>query len=238
MALGSKPSCKAEPVMPVPAGFDYDRWLGPAPWAPYTPKRCHWNFRWIFDYSGGQVTDIGAHDIDIAHWGMGADHTGPTEVSGTGVFPREGLWNTATDFEFECTYAGGVALAVDSGRKYRSGVRFIGDDGWVHLTRSGIKTSPKELLRETIGPDEIHLAAPRGNHRQGHRRNFLDCIRTREPTITPIEVGHRSVTVAHLGNIAMLLGRKIRWDPKGERILGDPAASAMLSRSIREPWHL
>ena len=226
-----------QPDMPVPEGFDYDRWLGPAPWAPYTEKRCHWNFRWILDYSGGQVTDWGAHHIDIAHWGMDADATGPVEVVGSGDFPT-GLWNAAVTYRFTCTYANGVILEVASNNFLKQGVRWIGDAGWIHVTRAGLDAHPKALLKEELGPDEIHLPRPPGDHRQGHRRDFLRCISTRGKPITPIEVGHRSVTVAHLGNIAMLTGRKIRWDPKREKILDDPTAERMLRRPMRAPWHM
>lgn len=226
-----------QPVMPVPDGFDYEMWLGPAPWAAYTEKRCHWNFRWILDSSGGQVTDWGAHHIDIAHWGMGCDDTGPEEVAGTGMFPADGLWNAAVDYDFQCRYAGGVTMHVGSNNHYRQGVRFAGDRGWVHITRSGLDASAKSLLTEKIGPEEIHLARPSGDHRQGHRRDFLDCVKSRARTIAPVEVGHRSVIPAHLGNIAMILGRKIRWDAEREVILNDPAASRMLGRTLRSPWH-
>ncbi len=226
-----------QPAMPVPDGLDYDMWLGPAPRAAYTEKRCHWNFRWILDYSGGQVTDWGAHHIDIAHWGMGCDETGPEEVAGAGLFPADGLWNAAVDYDFTCTYAGGVTMRVASNNHCRQGVRFVGDRGWVHITRSGLDASPKSLLKEKIGPDEIHLARPSGDHRQGHRRDFLDCVKSRARTIAPVEVGHRSVIPAHLGNIAMILGRKIRWDPEREVILDDLPAGRMLSRPMRSPWH-
>ncbi len=225
-----------QPVMSIPDGFDYEMWLGPAPWAPYTEKRCHWNFRWIMDYSGGQVTDWGGHHIDIAHWGMGCDETGPVKVVGRGIFPKDGLWNTAVDYNFECTYGNGVTLHVGSNNHYLQGVRFIGDRGWVHVTRSGLDANPKRLLKEKIGPEEVHLARPSGNHRQGHRRDFLDCVKTRAQTISPIDVGHRSATVTHLGNIAMLLGRALRWDPKREQIINDPSASRMLGRAMRSPW--
>jgi len=226
-----------QPVMPVPEGFDYEMWLGPAPWAPYTEKRCHWNFRWILDTSGGQVTDWGAHHIDIAHWGMGCDDTGPEEVAGAGVFPADGLWNAAVDYDFSCTYADGVTMRVASNNHCRQGVRFAGDRGWVHITRGGLDASPKSLLKEKIGPEEIHLARPAGDHRQGHRRDFLDCVKSRAKTIVPVEVGHRSAIPAHLGNIAMKLGRKIRWDAEREVIVNDPTASRMLGRPMRSPWH-
>ena len=227
-----------QPVMPVPDGFDYQIWLGPAPLAPYTEKRCHWNFRWILDYSGGQVTDWGAHHIDIAHWGMNCDDTGPVEVAGKGVFPDDGLWDAAVDYDFECTYGNGLVMRVASNNHCPQGVRFIGDDGWVHVTRSGVKTDPPDLRKAKIGPDDIHLPRPAGDHRQGHRRDFLDCVKTRKTTISPAEIGQRSATVAHLGNIAMILGRRIRWDPKHEQVLNDPSASRMLDRAMRSPWRL
>jgi len=225
-----------QPVMPVPEGFDYDLWLGPAPWAPYTEKRCHWNFRWIGDYSGGQVTDWGAHHIDIAHWGMGADDTGPVRVAGKAEYPSEGLYDTAVRYDFTCEYAGGVTLRVAGNDVLPQGVRFLGDDGWVHVTRGTLSAQPKQLLRTRLGPEEIHLPRPPGDERQGHRADFLHCVRTRHETITPIEAGHRSIAVAHLGNIAMRLGREIRWDPAAERVLGDDEANRMLSRPLREPW--
>jgi len=238
VGLGSRDSIGPQPVMPVPEGFDYEMWLGPAPWVLYTEKRCHWNFRWILDYSGGQVTDLGAHHIDIAHWGMGADDTGPIKIEGRGAFPTDGLWNTATTFCFECKYANGVTMKVSSDESYGKGVRFIGDEGWVFVSRSELKADPERLLKEKIGPEEVHLSKPSGDNRQGHRRNFLDCVKTRAETISPVEVAHRSVTIAHLGNIAMLLGRKIRWDPQTEQIVGDATGSRMLSRAMRAPWHM
>ena len=227
-----------QPVMPVPDGFDYDMWLGPAPCAAYTEKRCHWDFRWILDYSGGQVTDWGAHHIDIAHWGMDCDDTGPVEVYGKGIFPEDGLWDAAVDYDFTCLYENGLVMRVASNNHIPQGVRFIGDNGWVYVTRSGLTTDPPELRQTKIGPNEVHLARPGGDHRQGHPRDFLDCVKARKTPITPVEIGHRSATVAHLGNIAMILGRKIRWDPKREQIINDDSATRMLSRTLRSPWHL
>jgi len=236
VGLPLTPTCGPQPPMAVPKGFDYDRWLGPAPWAPYTEKRCHWNFRWILDYSGGQLTDAGAHDIDIAHWGMGADGTGPIEVEGKGEFP-DGLWDAATRYRFECRYPDGLPqLLVGSSNHFRGGTRWVGEKGWIHVDRDRMTAEPRSLLKEQIGPDEIHLASPAEGHRQGHRRNFLDCVRSRQEPITPIEIGHRSITVAHLGNIAMRLGRRIRWDPEHEQIRGDAEAARMLAKPMREPW--
>jgi len=238
---GGKPvvdHIEAQALMPVPDELDYQMWLGPAPWAAYTEKRCHWNFRWIMDYAGGQVTDWGAHHIDIAHWGMGCDDTGPVEVEGKGLFPEDGLWDAAYDYDFACRYDNGVTMYVGSTNHYAQGVRFIGSAGWIHITRSGLKASSRHLLKEKIGPNEIHLAKPAGVHRQGHRRDFLDCIKSRARTVTPVEIGHRSATVAHLGNIAMMHARRIRWDPTAEQIIGDLSAERRLGRATRSPWHI
>jgi predicted dehydrogenase len=212
---------------PVPEGFDYDLWLGPAPWAPYTFNRCHWNFRWNLDYSGGNVTDWGAHMIDMAHWGMGCDDTGPVEIEGRGTWPpRQDLWNAATAFEFTCTYANGVKLIVTSGGPNR----FEGSAGSVDLAGA---TNPASLATSEIGPNEIHLYESRSQH-----GNFIECVKSRARTAAPVETAHRSISVAHLGNIAMLTGHKLRWDPAREEIVGDEAASRLLGRPKREPWRV
>ena len=223
-------------IDPVPDGFDYDFWLGAAPWAPYNKNRTHWNFRWILDYSGGQLTDWAAHHVDIAHWGMGTEYTGPVEITqAEGKFPRTGLWNAATEYHFVCRYANGVTVDIGNNTRpqNKQGVRFEGTDGWVFISRSEIDAEPKSLLTSLIGRDEIHLYRS-----DNHWGNFIDCVRSREQTITPIEVAHRSISVAHLGNIAMRLGRDIKWDPDNEAIVGDPEAARMLDRSMRSPWNL
>jgi predicted dehydrogenase len=220
-----------KPPVPVPDGFDYDFWLGPAPWAPYFAEKCHWNFRWQFDYSGGQVTDWGAHHCDIGQWGNGTEYTGPTEVWGSGKFPDNGPWNTATEYQFFAKYPNGAVMDVSS--RYPNGVRFEGTEGWVFVSREKIEAEPQSLLRSTIGPNEIHLYESRN-----HTRNFVECVLTRRPTIAPIEVAHRSITIAHLGNIAMLTGRKIKWDPDKEQIVGDAEANRMLGRAMQAPWRI
>ncbi|MFP4058419.1 MAG: gfo/Idh/MocA family oxidoreductase, partial [Candidatus Brocadiia bacterium] len=193
---------------------------------PYTHKRCHWTFRWILDYSGGQLTDWGAHFIDMAHWGMGAELTGPLEVAGRGTFPPSGvLWNTATRFHVACTYAGGLRMIVHSGG---GGVRFEGSRGWIDL---GGRASSPDIANATIGPGEIHLYRS-----DNHYRNFLGCVRSRRRTAAPADVAHHSIVPAHLGNIAMQLQRKLRWDPDRERFVDDPQADRMLARAYREPW--
>lgn len=239
VGLPSGGTCPPQAEMPIPDGFDYDMWLGPAPWAPYTKERCHWNFRWILDYSGGQLTDWAAHHCDIANWGMGTEYTGPVEVEGKGEYPKDGLWNTAVSYHFYCKYAAGASpvapdgFVMDVANTNRGGALFQGTDGWVWVDRGGIEAEPKSLLLEKLGSTDIHLYKS-----ADHMGNFLECVRSRALTITPIEVAHRAITIAHLGNIAMRLGRKIKWDPVKEEITGDAEASRMLMRTMRGEWHI
>ena len=230
-----------EQLGPAPAELDYDFWLGPAPYEPYCPARVHKNWRWHLDYGGGQLMDWVGHHADIAHWGLGLDYTGPVEIEGHGDFPRTGLWNSPTDFELTAKYAGGLTMVLSSKIRYPigttwgevTGTKWIGEDGWVCVTRGGIDARPGNLLKEKFGPNEIHLFRS-----PGHQRNFLDCVRSRGTTITPCEVAHRSVTPGHLGQIAMLLGRKIRFNPDTEEIIDDPTATRLLGKAMRSPWHL
>jgi predicted dehydrogenase len=217
----------------VPEGFEYNLWLGPAPEAPYAPARCHVNFRWIYDYSGGQVTDWGGHHPDGAQWGMGTELTGPIEIrNAKAAFEPDELWNTATEFSFEAVYENGVRMIVANTE--RMGVTFEGTEGRIYVNRGQIEAEPKSVLDSVICPSEIHLYAS-----DDHFRNFVDCVISRGPTAAPVEVAHRSITICHLGNIAMRLGREtLKWDPRTEQILGDNEASAMLSRPYRDPWIL
>lgn len=229
--LPTGPTIEPQAEEPIPEGFDYDFWLGPAPWAPYTKRRCHWDFRWNLDYSGGQLTDWAAHHCDIAQWGMGTERTGPVSIEGRGEYPTDGLWTAAIHYHFDCTYANGVVLQV--GDDLRGGATFEGTDGWVWVNRGAIEASDPALLEETFAPHETRLVAS-----DDHHGNFLECVRTRREPIAPIEVAHRSISIAHLGNICMRLGRKLNWDPDKERFVGDPEADRMLSRSMRAPWAL
>lgn len=232
----SVPTGKQLPLQPIekpPQGFDYDMWLGPAPYVPYTPKRCHSNFRHIFDYAGGMVTDLGAHFNDIAQWGHGSDLTGPVRIKGHGEFPKHGLFNTAVHVHFECEYADGVKLiCVDKDPKPLIGTRFEGTDGWVEIGYERNTTYPKSLLTVHFGPH-----AKRLYRSDDHYRNFLDCVRSRRQTVVPAETGHRSATICHLGNIAMRLGHPLNWDPDTERSTNDASANRLLSRPMRSPWY-
>ncbi|UCG57408.1 MAG: Gfo/Idh/MocA family oxidoreductase [Phycisphaerales bacterium] len=247
-----------QPTQPTPdvKEFNYDMWLGPAPWAPYTYERCAsramgtdglWTH--MYDYSlGGLSGAWGIHHVDIAQWGNDTDHTGPVEVEGTGTFPKDGLSDTAIAWHVEHKYENGVTMVHTNSKnaakiypefhsdklQYKGcGILFMGTEGWVIVSRRGIDAHPKSLLKETIGPDEIRL--PVSNN---HRRNFIECVKTRSQPICSIETAVRSDTICHLDDIAMRLGRKLRWNPDKEEFINDERANQMLTRPLRSPWHL
>jgi len=215
---------------PVPPWLDYQMWLGPAPWAPYHKSRCLYTFRFGLDYSGGQTTNLGTHFIDVAQWANGTDHTGPVEVEDLGgEFPRDGLFNTATKVHFRARYANGVELVCKTDPD--GPLRFEGTAGWIELRGGKLSSEPASLVSSTIGPNEIHLYKSNDHH-----GNFIECVKDRRPTAAPVEVGHRSTSICHLGNIAMMLRRKLRWDPRNETFVGDDQAERMLARGTRSPW--
>ncbi len=218
---------------PVPAELDWDMWLGPAPWAPYRHGLHPFHWRWHRDYSGGQLTDWGAHQLDTVQWANDTERSGPVEVEGTGRRHENGLYDTFFEYHLTYRYADGVELRVDSGG---TGLRFEGSDGWVGNDGwvRPLQASSDEILQSVIGPEELSLfTEPRGE-----QRNFLDCVKSRRDPYFPAEIGHRCSTISHIGNIAMELGRKLRWDPQAEAFAEDDTANRMRSRSRREPWGL
>jgi len=233
-----------QPTQPVPPGLDYEMWLGPARWAPYTRLRCTRNWTLISDYSLGCVGGAwGIHHVDIAQWAADADNTGPVEVQGWGKFPEEGLYDTAIEWEVEHIYAGGLKLIHMDMKTAKTkmpqfslhwmGILFLGSGGWIYVARGFFDSEPKGLLRTKFGRDDVRLG-----YSNDHKRNFLDCVKSRQKTVSPIDVAVRSDTVTHQDHIAMTLGRKLRWDPAKEEFVGDAGANEMLSRPMRSPWHL
>jgi predicted dehydrogenase len=217
---------------PIPEGFNYDLWLGPAPKVPYCPARVGVNFRWNLDYSGGQITDWGGHHPDIAQWGMNTEYTGPVAIKNVkGKFSQHPIYNTATEYYYECIYENGVKLIISN--KERGGVTFEGTDGWVWANRGSHKASSQEIMESRIEENETHLYKS-----DDHVTNFVDCMISRKPCVAPIEIAHRSITLAHLGNIALRVGRDIQWCPVKEEVIDDPAANALVSRPYRSPWIL
>lgn len=215
-----------------PAALDYDFWLGPAPQRTYNSKRVHYNFRFFWDYSGGQMTNWGAHHLDIAQWGLGMDESGPVSIEGKARYNKDGMFEVPEWFELIYQYANGVKVLC--GQSYSGGTTFEGEKGSIHVDRGKLTSTPADLVKQPLQETDVRL----NSGSSSHHTNWLDCIRTRKLPVCDVEIGHRSATVCHLGNIAIRTGRKISWDPTKEEIVGDPEASAMLHRPYRKPWSL
>lgn len=218
--------------MPVPDALDYDRWLGPAKVARYTEDRVHPQkgfsrpgWLQIEDYSRGMITGWGAHMNDLAQWGTGTEDTGPVEVIAQGKFPSRGLFNVHTTFHAEAVYANGIKLLMGTGTP---GVRYEGDEGWIHVTLRLMEAEPKTLLDPSIVVDKQESDA--------HMRNFLECMKSRKDPVASVEIAHRANTVCIITHIAMKLGRKLQWHPEEERFVDDDEANGLLDYPHREPW--
>jgi predicted dehydrogenase len=255
VGLPGDPAGEEEPVMPVPKGFNYDMWLGSTTVVPYTEKRVHPQSGydrpgWLRceQFGAGMITGWGAHHLDSAHWGMNAEYTGPVEVWGTAEFPKSGLWDVHGPFKTEALYADGVHMIVSG--EFPNGIKFIGTDGWIFVSRGNetvtasdpvaklqdsraLAASDPKIIKSVIGPDEIHLYDSKDHH-----GNWIDCIRSRQQTIAPVEVAHRACSACLIHHMAMKLRRKLSWDPLEERFRNDDEANAMLSRPQRPPYTL
>ncbi len=225
-------------AMPVPKTFDYQTWLGPAPQRPYHEDRCLYRFRFNYDYSGGQITNFGAHCNDMAHWGMGLDVGGPTEVEclDAKFLPEGSLFNTATETRFRCKYDNGVELICESGPEQVQ-TRFEGSDGWLQTGYRGTTASDPSLLdglpEKPSGTSDPHSA---------HLANFIECVKSRSEPRAPVEVGHASAVLCHVANAMIRLfpqtgpGRVAKWDAENETFIGDDLANQMLIRQPRDPF--
>jgi predicted dehydrogenase len=249
----SPPLTKCDP----PEGFDYDFWLGPTPKVDYVElyqggrrlTRCHYEFRWWYDYSGGKMTDWGAHHNDIAQWGLGMDGSGPVAVEATGTPPatEPNRYNCHQNFVITYTYDNGAKLVCSSHQQegsldpkegpgkqsHDNGVLFVGEDNkWIFVSRGTIEASDKKLIDEPLpgSAEKLYVS-------NDHMGNFLECMKSRKKPICDVEIGHRSVTVCHIGVIALRTGKKLKWDPKEERF-DDEEANKMLRREMRAPWKL
>jgi predicted dehydrogenase len=221
--------------MPVPDGFDYKLWLGQAPNAPYHEARCLYNFRFNYDYAGGQVTNFGAHSLDMAQWGLGMDNSGPTQIEYVfaDYLPKGSLFTAATHTFFRAKYAGGAVVECFTSEPSVRCI-FEGTEGMVRVDNMGQNffATPKSIWPKDITGNEKYHSG------DDHVRNFLDCIKSRSDPAAPVELGHRSASVCHLGNIAIRLKAKLKWDPKAERFVGDKSndANAMLTREPNNAW--
>jgi len=255
VGLPGDPSGEDEPEMPVPKGFDYEKWLGSTPVVYYTEKRVHPQTGydrpgWLRceQFGAGMITGWGAHHVDSAHWAMDTEYTGPVEISGSAKFPSKGLWDVHGDFKTEGVYANGVRMIVSG--EFPNGIRFEGSEGWIFVSRgservtasdpvaklkdgSALAASDPKIIASVIGPDEIHLYESKDHH-----GNWLECMKTRRQTIAPVEVAHRSCSACLLHHIAMKTSRKLHWDPVKERFKNDDEANAMLARHQRWPYAL
>ncbi len=251
IGLPGDPGGEEEPEMPIPKNLNYDMWLGSTPNVYYTEKRVHPQNDysrpgWLRceQFGAGMITGWGAHHIDIAHWGMGTELSGPIEIEAKAEFPSHGLWNVHGRFDATAKYANGVTVIM--GGDNPNGVKFVGSDGWIFVTRGSEVTSsdpgsnkaekplvasdPK-LLDSVIGDKEIKLYYSPDQH-----GNWLDCIKTRKEPIAPAEIGHRSTSACLLVHTAMKLNRKLNWNPEKELFVNDEAANATIARPQRKPY--
>jgi hypothetical protein len=255
VGLPGDPSGDPEPEMPVPRNLNYEAWLGSTPVVYYTEKRVHPQNDysrpgWLRceQFGAGMITGWGAHHVDSAHWGMGTEYTGPVEISGTAEFPTSGLWDVHGSFKTEGVYANGVRMIISG--EFPNGIRFEGTEGWIFVSRGSetvtssdpvaklkdaqaLAASDPKIITSVIGPGEIHLYESRDHH-----GNWLECVRSRQQPIAPVEVAHRSCSACLLHHIAMKTKRKLYWDPLRERFRNDDEANAMLSRPERWPYGL
>ena len=226
--IGGVGQIEGVPDEPVPPGLDWDFWLGQTPIVPFNVHRCHVDFRWFFEYSGGKMTDWGAHHLDIAQWALGADHTGPVRAKGT-TKTEKGYFNVFNSFDIELTYASGAKVYAKS--KGENGVTFYGEKGKIFASRSRVESTPAGILEEPLGSGDLNFYTG-----DNHMQNWAECVKSRELPVADIEIGHRSVTVCHIANICGRLGREIQWDPENELFVNDPEANSYMSREQREPY--
>ncbi len=222
-------------VTAPPASVDYDRWIGPAQEMPFIMARFHKNWRWNLNTGGGQLMDWVGHHVDIAHWGMGWDATGPVEIEGKGEYPaRDAMWNTAGKYWIDYKYSDGTPMVIAGGYKeIAGGTKWIGSEGWIFVTRGKLEASNPEWVKPGADTGPMKLTVSNNHYQQ-----FIECVKSRQETLTPAHVALRSATPGWLGQISMLTGRKLKWDPVKMELAGDAAATKLLSREQRMPWHL
>jgi predicted dehydrogenase len=236
-AIGGAPTGGPFMESEPPAGLDWDFWLGQTPKVPYIKERCHGNFRWWYEYSGGKMTDWGAHHVDIAHWAMNATDTGPISIEGTATHPKvKNGYNTATAFNVKCLFKNGVELIIRHDTE--NGLLIEGDKGSIFVSRGALKGKAVDELKENPLSEDALTKLYKGKKPGNHMANFFECVKTREQPISDVFSHHRSVTTCHLANIAIRLGRKLTWDPVKEEITGDEEARAMQSREQRKGYEI
>jgi predicted dehydrogenase len=235
-AIGGAPTGGPFAAMPVPPELNWEMWLGQAPMVDYTEKRCHYEFRWWYEYSGGKMTDWGAHHVDIATWAIGADQSGPKSVEGTAKHPdTPNSYNTATEFLVTCKYSDGTELIIRHDTE--NGITFEGEKGSFFVSRGNMKGEAVEQLKDHPLPEGA-IEKLYGGRPTSHMANFFQAVKSRKQPISDVFTHHRSVTTCHLANIAIRLGRKINWDPQAEQIVGDSEAQSWQSRTPRKGYEI
>jgi predicted dehydrogenase len=254
--INGAPASGQIPVADIPAGFNWDMWLGQAPYTEfrqgkygnngnYRESRTHYEFRWWYEYSGGKMTDWGAHHVDIAQWGIGMDNSGPISIQGTANHPvplKDGRptesdrYNAATTFNVVCQYPNGVELTISS--EGDNGILFEGTEGRLFVNRGKITGKPIEDLKSNPLPEDALVKLYKGKKPGNHMGNFFECIKDRTQPISDVYTHHRSMSTCHLANIAIRLGRKIEWDPEREQIVGDKDANSWLAREQRKGYEI
>jgi predicted dehydrogenase len=230
-----------EAVETPPPELDWRMWLGPAPYKDYSPNRCHFEFRYHLDHSGGRITDWGAHHNDIAQWALGMDESGPVKIEGQGIFNKSGPYDYAGFLRVRYGYRNGVELVCEN--EGGNGVTLEGTGGRIFVTRMKIEASDPEILKAPVAGTDTRAYDERNRNEEipgtdDHHENWFDCIRTRQRCVADIETGHRSATVCHLGNISMRLGRALQWDPETEEFAGDATANLLKGKPFRAPWRV
>jgi predicted dehydrogenase len=253
--IGGAPTSPELPVAPVPSQLNWDMWLGQAPMTEYVEaksggkyphSRTHYEFRWWYEYSGGKMTDWGAHHVDIATWAIAMDQSGPTSVEGImaehpvpfkdGYPTQSNRYNAATKFDVKCLYPNGVELHILSDGE--NGIFLQGDKGDLFVSRGNLRGSAVDALKDMPLPDDAITKLYKGKKPGNHMQNFFECIKTREQPISDVYTHHRAMTTCHLANIAIRLGRKVKWNPETEQIEGDDQANAMQKREARKGYEV
>jgi len=244
IGLPEDPAGNEEPEMAVPANLNYDAWLGCTPKVYYTENRVHPQSAdprkrydrpgWLRceQFGAGMITGWGSHHIDIAHWAMGLEHSGPIEVQASAEFPKKGLWDVHGPYHVRAKYANGAVMYISE--KLPNGIRFVGEEGWIWVTRGNVlKAGPASILKAEWTSSDVRLHASPNND---HHLDWLTSLRTRQPNVAPAEAGHRSSSACLLAHIAMRLNKPLKWDPATERFTNSDEANAMLARPQRAPY--
>ena len=248
-SIGGAPKSGPLKKEQAPSHLDWEKWLGQAPLVDYIKRRCHYEFRWWYEYSGGKMTDWGAHHVDIAQWAIGMDHTGPTSVKGVmakhpvpykaGYPTKDNEYNTAHEFQVQCMFPNGVEMVIRHDK--RNGIVIDGEDGIIYVGRRKLEGTPVTELKDDPLPEDALKKLYKGKTPGGgnaHMRNFFECLRTREQPISDVYTHHRAVTTCHLANIAIRLNRELKWDAKKEQIVGDDEANKWLKRKQRKGYEI